>query len=138
LANRITITVPIDAGEASPNRRGRLRQWIRIKKAHKTAAQWAWVAAGRPRAGAYPVTVSATIRRGRVLDDDNAKASLKAALDGLFKQAVTPDDSVKYVRLGTVTQETGKAFGVKPEVEFVITWELAEGLSPQKSTGNTK
>jgi hypothetical protein len=118
MTNNITITVPVDVNEANPNRLKSVRQKIQVRKRHKVAAQWAWVAAGRPVAEALPVTVNVTIRRGRALDQDNAAASLKATMDGLFKEAITPDDAQKYVLLGTITQEVGKAWKLKPEVEF--------------------
>lgn len=114
------LTIPVDVNEMNPNRRGKLRAWIRAKTAHKNAAQWAWVEAGRP-VSASPVVVSVVIRRQRQLDEDNARASLKAIFDGLFKEAITPDDSPKWVRLGALTQQTGERWRLKPEVEIVVT-----------------
>ena len=113
------LIIPVDANEMNPNKRRRLRDWIRAKTEHKRAAEWAWAAASFPIA-TRPVTVSVTIRRGRTLDEDNARASLKAVFDGLFKNGITPDDSPKWVKLGTLTQEVGKRWKLKPEIEIVV------------------
>ena len=121
------LIIPVDANDQNPNRRGKLRAWIRAKTAHKRAAEWIWVQAGRPVA-LSPVTVSVTIRRGRTLDEDNARASLKAIFDALFKRAITPDDSPKWVKLGTLTQEVGKRWKQKPEVEIIVTKTEGEGV----------
>lgn len=114
-----TLIIPLDANEMNPNRRRKLRDWIRTKTAHKNAARIVWREAGKP-VSASPVVVSVTIRRGRLLDEDNARASLKAVFDGLFKQAITPDDSPQWVKLGTLTQEVGKRWKLKPEIEIVV------------------
>lgn len=114
------LVVPLDVNEMNPNRRGKLRAWIKAKTLHKKTARLVWIAAGKP-ATAAPVTVSVVIRRQRRLDEDNARASLKAIFDGLFKQAITPDDSPKWVRLGSLTQEVGVRWKLRPEVEIVVT-----------------
>lgn len=113
------LIIPIDANEMNPNQRRKLRNWIRAKKAHKQAAWAVWVKAGKPVANS-PVTVSAIIRRGRQMDEDNARASLKACFDSLFKKAITPDDSPKWVKLGALIQETGRKWAYAPEVEIVV------------------
>ena len=114
------LIIPVDANEMNPNRRGKLRDWIRAKTRHKATARYVWIAAGKP-VSVSPVTVSVTIRRGRLLDEDNARASLKACFDGLFKNAITPDDSPKWVKLGALTQEVGGRWKLKPEIEIVVT-----------------
>lgn len=116
--SEIRIVVPVDVGNANPNRLRTVRKKIHVRKTHKEAAQWAWVAAGRPVFTAFPITVNVTIRRGREMDQDNAVASLKGVMDGLFKNAITPDDAQKYVLLGTIRQEISKEWKRKPEVEF--------------------
>jgi hypothetical protein len=117
----ILINVPVDVNEANPNLRLHWRKLAAVKKRHKIAAGWAWIAAGRPVAKTYPVTVNVTIRRGNALDGDNVWASLKGVIDGAFKKAITPDDSLKYLIPGTVTQVIGKEWKTRPEVEFSIT-----------------
>jgi hypothetical protein len=113
------LIIPVDANEMNPNRRRRLRDWISTKTRHRNAAYATWLVADRPRS-ASPVTVSVTIRRGRRLDEDNARASLKAVFDGLFKHAITPDDSPRWVKLGTLTQEIAARWKLKPEIEIVV------------------
>ena len=113
------LIIPVDANDQNPNKRRKLRDWIRAKMAHKNAAHIVWCEAGKP-VSLSPVTVSVTIRRGRLLDEDNARASLKACFDGLFKNAITPDDSPKWVKLGTLTQEIAARWKLKPEIEIVV------------------
>lgn len=115
------ITVPLDPAPLSPNRmNGRHWRSATILKAKaRDAAQWAWYSAGRQRAR-VPVIVSVIVRRGRVLDDDNLKASLKCVIDALFKGAVTPDDSLKYFELGALKQETGKIWKGREEIVFIV------------------
>jgi len=113
------LILPLDANEMNPNKRRRLRDWISTKTRHKNTAYATWLVADRPRS-ASPVTVNVTIRRGRLLDEDNARASLKAVFDGLFKGGITPDDSPQWVKLGTLTQEVGKRWKLKPEIEIVV------------------
>jgi hypothetical protein len=113
------LIIPVDVNEQNPNRRGKLRNWIRAKMEHKKAAYYVWVKAGKPKARSL-VTVSVIVRRGHMLDEDNARASLKAVFDGLFKKAITPDDSPEWVRLGTLTQEINKRWKYAPEVEIIV------------------
>lgn len=113
------LIIPVDANTQNPNRRGKLRTWIRNKVAHQQAARAVWLKAGKPKAPG-PVVVSVIIRRCRVLDEDNAWASCKALFDALFKRAITPDDSPQWVRLGTMNQETGGKWYSRPEVEIIV------------------
>ena len=119
----IRIVVPDDNAALSPNRANgsHWRTTSRAKKSAKNRALIAWHAAGCPRVqGPFPVRVDITIRRGRVMDTDNALASLKAVIDGLFKGQCTPDDSSAFLALQTPKQETGRAWVGREEVEFVI------------------
>lgn len=118
------LTIPIDVNTQNPNRRGKLRSWLQAKAAHKEAAHTMWLLAGKPKASS-PVIVSVIIRRYRVLDEDNAWASCKAIFDALFNRnrhlyGITPDDSAKWVTLGTMTQETGGCWYCRPEVEVIV------------------
>lgn len=119
MAELCRLIVPVDVNQMNPNRRGKLRDWIRTKTAHKKAAWGVWVQAGKPKAQT-PVIVSVIVRRGKQLDEDNARASLKAVFDGLFKKAITPDDSPAWVKLGTLTQEIDKRWKYAAEVEIVV------------------
>jgi hypothetical protein len=77
----------------------------------------------RPNTSASAVSginVNVIIRRGRVIDQDNAQACLKSLIDGLFNNAVTPNDSRKWVLNYTVNQETGRVWQYQPEVEFIV------------------
>jgi hypothetical protein len=116
------IKIPIDVSLANPNRIGSLH-WTRqrkIKGKLKLVARSYWNQAGRPVANS-PVNVQVTIRRARSLDNDNAIASLKPFIDGLFKKGITPDDSAKWVRLLIPIQETGEIFNGMESVEFLVT-----------------
>jgi hypothetical protein len=125
------LTVGIDTAPLSPNRMGG-RHWrsnMRLKAKAKETAEWAWHKAGRPRFKEL-VVVTVTIRRGRVMDYDNAWASLKVVIDALFKKAITKDDSATYVRFRPLKQETGKRFKGKEEVEFKV--ESFEAAGPRE------
>ncbi len=124
------LILPLDANDMNPNNRRRLRDWISIKTRHKFTARVVWLQAGKP-VSLSPVIVSVTIRRGRMLDEDNVWASLKAVFDGLFKNAITPDDSPQWVKLGTLTQEVGKQWKLKPEIEIVVEEELEARVRQQ-------
>lgn len=117
----ITITIPFDAGRCAPNKLSRMlwQQRKRVADAAKEAATAAWLRAGGPRAYA-PVIVDLTIRRGRSMDADNAISACKHTLDGLFNGQITPSDSLRWVRLGEVRQETGNRWRLAPEVVVTI------------------
>jgi hypothetical protein len=70
-----------------------------------------------------PVDVRITVRRARLMDDDNLIASLKMIQDLLFKdQGVTPDDSPKWVQIvGGIRQEIAPRYRYAPEVEYLVT-----------------
>lgn len=125
----IRITVPFDPSLFSLNERLHWRARYQRNKPLKELTRACWLAAGAPRATGR-VRVSMIIRRGREIDDDNAITGTKVARDALFNDAITPDDSRKWVRLGEVDQQAGKAWKERPEVEFII-----EELSPQPPAG---
>lgn len=118
-AAEVVITITFDIARCSPNRRMHWRTRAREAKAARAAARWAWRISGEPRA-IGPVEVSILIRRGRVMDEDNALASCKSLLDGLLNDGVTPNDSLAWVRHVEVGQETGKGWGQRPEVVFTV------------------
>lgn len=115
------ITIPVDPNYTSPNRSGG-RHWStqgKRKEIAYNAAFSCWHNAGRPKATG-PVRYHLIVRRGRVMDEDNIHSGLKACRDALFNHAITPSDSAKWVTIGSITQETGKQYGKRPEVVFIV------------------
>jgi hypothetical protein len=117
------ITLPIDPNLTSPNRARNWRTSALLKRKAFEAARLAWIEAGRPTS-VSPIIAHYHVRRYRRMDDDNIIAGMKAARDGLFNNAITPDDSSAWVTTGLVTQETGEAWRFKSEV--VVTVETLE------------
>ncbi len=133
MLSAFSIVVPIDIQRTSPNQRLHWAERNRRNQSARNAAQAAWVKAGRPKCK-RPVTVELIVRRGRVLDADNAVSSTKPIIDQLFGSRsrgagrtklpglITPDDSPEFVRLsGNVKQIVGPSWRGKEEIEFVIT-----------------
>lgn len=116
------IVVPWDPARASLNRRLHWRARHEVNQAAKRAAYHAWLNAGAPRVrDGLPVRVSIVVRRGRVMDLDNALTGLKGCLDALFTgDRITPDDGPKCLELGGLRLETGKQWRDRPEVLFVV------------------
>ena len=114
MSRSVTITVPMmPPREVSPNWRGTWRAKAAAKRAYRECAGWAvreqvngpdheYLQAGR-------IVLDAEIAwccgRKR-MDDDNAKASLKAAIDGIADVLWAGDDA--RVTLGTVEQSRGE------------------------------
>ena len=115
----IRFVILFDVARVSPNQR--LNRWERNRRnqAGRLNAFNEWAHAGRPQVDC-PVVVDVVIRRARALDHDNAVASLKPCLDGIFKDALTPDDSPRWLTLGEVRQETAKEWKGKEHVEFIV------------------
>jgi hypothetical protein len=128
--NQVSITVDFDLVRCSPNR----HQCWQVKAQHasaaRTAARIAWMQAGEPTL-TPPVRVNVIVRRPRPLDQDNAWASAKHLIDGICGSpqrklpGIVPDDRPRYVRLGELTQITGKAAG-GPSVTFEIVSEAED------------
>lgn len=116
------ITVPWDVQRTSPNQRQHWRQRAKLTKLARDRARLAWAVAGRPQvpAEALPVRVSLIVRRARVIDEDNAISGSKALRDGLFNDALTPKDSQQFVKIGSVTFETGREWKGREECIFVV------------------
>jgi hypothetical protein len=100
----------------------------RLAKAGREAGWVAWLLAGRPRAFGR-VGVSAYVYRARVIDQDNAWAGMKPVLDGILSKkwgaGMTPDDSQKWVRLGSIFVVSGKQYQGCEHVVLTITEEVA-------------
>lgn len=109
------IVVPVDPVRLSHN--ARLSYWERAKmtKSDRGTARTMWQIAGSPVAR-RKVLVSVIVRRCNPLDPFNAWDGLKAAMDGLFNEALTPNDSAQWIEPGTVRWEEK----TRPEVEFII------------------
>jgi hypothetical protein len=120
----IRIVVPLDPNIGSKNRGARMHpaKRTRIKNEALETARMAWKAAGKPRAKAFPVTVFATVRRGRTMDTQNIVHSTTwaAMIDGIFRDGVTPDDSPAYVVWAEIVQQAGKGWARRPDVELDI------------------
>lgn len=116
---RAVITVPFDCARTSLNQRLHWRERANRNRAAKEAARLAWHTAGCPRAPGK-VQVGITVRRGRGLDPDNALSGCKPVIDSLFKQAITPDDSRRWVSFRPVEQEIGKRWREAPEIVFEV------------------
>lgn len=114
-----TITVFVDPGLTSPNLRLHWRSRADRNRKAREAARWAWITTGQPRAKG-PVLVSVTVRRARAMDEGNVWAALKPTLDGLLVDAITPDDSPRWVRLGTLTQEIQGRYRGREECVFHV------------------
>jgi hypothetical protein len=54
------------------------------------------------------------------MDQANLWGGLKSVMDGLFVRAITPDDSERWVELGSVSQSIGAEWKGREEVEFFI------------------
>lgn len=82
----------------------------------KLAAWLVWREAGAVQFDRR-VHITFCIRRGRTVDQDNALASCKAALDGLRgPERMIPDDSEKWIASLSVIVTSGKVYRENPEV----------------------
>lgn len=127
----IRIEVPWDPARTSRNTLDG-RHWAKKLKAYQAAqqtARWAWIAAGSPRAPGA-VRVSLTSHRPRKMDPDGLLAACKPLFDGLFKQAVTPDDSARWIELGEVKQVI---YTRGPKVVFEIEPRVARATMKPRS-----
>lgn len=123
------IEIPGNVMCLSPNRRLHPMERARLAKDWKARAWMAWLAAGQPRFD-VPVCIQITLRRARVVDPDNALASMKSCLDGLCynrwhaernRLAMLPGDAAKWVQYAPVQQETGALFKGR-EMVVISVW----------------
>jgi hypothetical protein len=116
----VEIVVPFDCNRLSPNHRNHWATKAAHVKAARLSAGVAWLRAGSPRFDA-PVVCQITIRRARKIDPDNALASCKALIDGIFGGNLTPDDSAQWVEFLPVVIESGAKYKNCPCVTFNVT-----------------
>jgi hypothetical protein len=136
VADSLTLVIPGDAAELSPNKRLHHHARARLVKMWRERAYWYWTLVGRPYVGER-VVIAFTVRRARAQDPDNCQASgcLKSIVDGLSGFAFAADDAA-HVRFDPVVQESGKAWSRSPEVEVVIRPDgSAAGLSASLPAG---
>lgn len=119
MSEAIRITCRFDVNRCSPNLRQHWRVRAKHTKAAREAGRQAWLEAGSPVASG-PVRVSLLVRRARKLDQANLWSACKGLLDGVFVGALTPDDGERWVKLGSVTQESGKAWKLREECVLVV------------------
>lgn len=118
---QVILTIAGDTDDLGPNSRMNRGKKLRLVKEWREKA--CWIALNRqepPFEGR--TSISFIIRRGRLLDDDNAAASacLKAIVDGLRDAGLIKGDNYSLMRRGTVTQTTGAQWRLFPEVEVRI------------------
>jgi hypothetical protein len=113
------IKVPIDPAPMSANKRKHWSQMSRLKANAWQTARACWIEAGKPVASGQ-VIVHITARRARALDYDNLLSGCKALFDGLFVNAITADDSPKYLRIGHIEQIIKPEYKAAPSVEFIV------------------
>jgi hypothetical protein len=118
------LTMPGDiVRDLSPNRRICRQERARRAKGWRVKGRLAWLAAGRP-VFSGPVRVEITVRRGRVVDDDNAVSACKAVRDSLWgPDCMLPADDWRFFESYQVRQETGGRWRMCPEVEIWIMGE---------------
>lgn len=122
--NDVTLTVRFDPHRLSANQRLHWRERAVRARLAGEAARVAWHCAGSPVIDG-PVEVLLLVRRGRVIDPDNALGGCKGIIDSLFNSkrngyGVTPDDSTSYVRWLPIQFETGNQWMGREEVVVTI------------------
>lgn len=117
------LTVQFDLHRTSPNQRACWQAMRRRRQALANATFYGWLMAGSPVV-LGPVRISLTVRRGRVLDPDNAISASKQLLDALVSYHVIEGDSAKHLSIGEVRQETGARW--KGREQIVVTIEPRE------------
>ena len=114
----------------SPNRRGDPRIHAKDISSYRTEARViALEAMSGNKPDQKPVRITATFfshvnlvtrERYRPSDEDNARASLKAALDGIRDSGLIPNDTTEWVSWGEVRIVRNSIDGSRPRVELRI------------------
>jgi len=123
----VTLTIHFDVGRTSANATRRLNRWevSRRAKVSKLAALQALADAGFPEHDG-PVRLDYLARRAHAVDDDGIVSGAKWMRDTLCNRAkngvgIVPDDSPKWVTLGTVTQEIDKQWKGREQLVLTVT-----------------
>lgn len=132
MSTSTTIIIPFDCQRTSQNsfshHGSRFSQSSANKQAHR-AARAAWLAAGQPR-WTCKVRLDIIVRRARAMDEVNIPGACKALIDGIFRErnhrgewidGALPDDSAKWLKLGSYGQEIDKKYRHNEFVVFTIT-----------------
>lgn len=111
-----------DTGKLSPNQRIHHRTRSTRIKEWRESAKWIAAELGWPKKPRR-VRLDWTIRRWQKTDHFNAMASLalKAAEDGLVDAGIVPDDNEKFVVWGEVSQDCGKQWRYREEIQLTVT-----------------
>lgn len=117
---RAVITVPWDVQRTSLNQRLHWRARAERNRIARQTARLMWLKAGKPQAPGK-VAVTVTVKRARALDPDAVLSAAKPVIDGLFNEAITPNDSRKWIACWLVEQEVGKRFRGCEEIVFEVT-----------------
>lgn len=115
------LTIKVDLGAWLPNKMKKYKLKTRMKMSWPawTAAKSEWLKAGSPKARGK-VGYELIVRRAREADDDNLIAAFKNFRDGIFVNAITPDDSPRYVKFLGIEQEIDSRWFRKEEVEVIV------------------
>ena len=125
LSDAIVLTIQCDANRTSPNQR--MNRWEKSRRQNvlRLATHVARQGLDWPE-GNSPVRIDFLVRRGRALDADNIVSGAKVAIDTICNRTkngygFTPDDSAKWVRLGSVEQEIGKEWKGREQLVLTVT-----------------
>lgn len=128
--NERTITVKWDAAATSQNKLRGMGTWqmvAAIREAREAGFR-GWIDSGKP-VWREQVAVDIIVRKAREMDEANLCGACKAAMDGvfvgrqygrIFLPAALPDDSPKWLKLGTVRQEVDKRWLGNEEILFIV------------------
>lgn len=113
VSNSVVVVIPmLPPKEVSPNYHGALRAKMRATKAWREAAYYC---ARQACLGVFPNYEKALLRityrvpsQVYIKDDDNAIASVKAALDGCVLAGIIRDDSPEHLRVLQAMWDIGK------------------------------
>lgn len=134
----IVVNIPmLPPKEVSPNYHGGLRAKMSATKAWRAAAYYC---ARNACPGVFPNYDKAAVRvtyqvpsQAYVKDDDNAIASVKAALDGCVLAGIVCDDSPEHLRILQVVWEIGKSKDKATILEF-FKMEVKDGGNKETQT----
>ena len=122
MSRSICFVIPGDSNELGPNKRLHWQAERRIKEQWRSKVSVCFLLCyGDSGLFFQRARITFTLRRGRLLDPDNAHSSrcLKVLVD-VLKAWLFPDDKQACVEYGPIRQETGKQWRLQPEVEVLV------------------